>query len=96
MQSFGINTSSTNSEEEDSADDSAEDEILPQQPQITQDLQDLLRMSDFNWFQFMENLPDHQHESVQPQLTLESFSNCGFTEQENVSPETALPGVFHC
>ena len=42
MQSFGINTSSTESEEEDTAEDSAEEETSTQEPQITHDLKEML------------------------------------------------------
>lgn len=85
MQSFGINTSSTESEEEDTAEDSAEEETSTQEPQITHDLKEMLYRCHFNWFQSMESLPgpkQQEFSSVPPQLMLELFNNCSFDDQE--------------
>ena len=82
MQSFGLATSSTDDSEEESAADDDEEETPAQAPQLTQEM---LRRCNFNWFEFMENIPSQEQQdflSVPNQLMLELFERCGLDEKE--------------
>ena len=81
LQSFSLVEIDSSSEEESDVEEGtlvSESQVIP----FSDDMNEMLRRCNFNWFQFIDELKQHEFSSVEPQLMLESFDNCGFTKQE--------------